>query len=639
MFLVRVLFCLLIAPVMLFAQPGAGKDSILIKSGFDNELLLGEPFFLVDPGNTQSFSQISSDSFSLSAQRFLEQIKNHAGPNRYWIKFSLKNLSGSTLDLHLYPGYTDYADLYFISGTNAAVHLERGHLRPQDAGDGLADQTAGTLPLSLHPHQQGIVYLGLRQRSGEFYFKAIEVLDKNHLDALVMQDYDADTRFLFFQALFQGFLLCQLLYVFFQWLLIRRNEYLYYFFYLLLIALYFLSKYEPLFGINLLFTKFPIFRIYLSKTFLILPYYFYFRFVRSFLEMPTRYPELNRWIVPLEYFLLLYSIFDFLFIVISLNQEMQALISTFVLVAVFIISACFILYMFRRRKALVYYILSGSFFVGLGSIIGTILTFLENNEHIDMGVSDIMVFPQAGVILEICCFTAGLSYKSQASEKEKIQGQEKLIEQLKANELLQTRLQQIRNKIAQDLHDDIGSTLSSISILSDLAMKEKDSVQTIATMKEINTHSIQLMERMDDIVWSINPKNDTLENLMMRIRHFATTLFEARNIDYRIRIQPDINQVKIPLDYRQHIYLVLKEAINNLVKYSGATESGIHIWFDEQKLSMEVTDNGKGFDVSVQYPGNGIYGMQNRAGSMNAELEIRSGPETGTTLLLTVPFI
>jgi signal transduction histidine kinase len=556
---------------------------------------------------------------------------------RYWIKFQLQNLSDSTLDLHIFPGYSDYTDLYFRSPQHTALHLARGHLRKEDERDALADERAGTVPLVLKPKENGTLYIGFQQRSGEFYFKDVEILDQDHLNGYVMQDYDSDTRFLFFQALFQGFLLCQLLYVLFQWLLIRRNEYLYYFFYLLLIALYFLSKYESLFGIHLFFTRFPVLRIFLSRTLLILPYYFYFRFVRSFLEMPSLYPAMNRWIVPMEYFLLGYASLDFLFIVITYNQELQSVISTFVLSAVFLVCACFIIYMFRRRKTLVYYILSGSFFVGLGSVAGTILTFLEINQHIDLGVSNIMVFPQIGVILEICCFTAGLSYKSQASEKEKIKNQEKLIEQLRANELLQTRLQHIRNKIAQDLHDDIGSTLSSISILSDLAIKEKDSVQTMATMNEINIHSIQLMERMDDIVWSINPKNDTLENLMIRIKHFATTLFEARNIDYEIGIQANIHQVSIPMDFRQHIYLILKEGINNLVKYSGAGSAGIHIRFNEQALSMELRDNGKGFDPSVQYPGNGIQGMQNRAGAMNAKLEISSGAGAGTRLVLSVP--
>jgi signal transduction histidine kinase len=634
---VRFSLCLLLLPTILLAQSSSGRDSLLVKYGFEKELKVNNPSFLIDSGTAQSFPQILADSFSVSGEKFLQEMQHPDKKKRYWIKFSMQNVSDSVLKLHLFPGYTDYTDIYLYTDGSNFLHLKRGHLRDQGTGDALADEVAGTVPLNLQPHQHATLYIGLRQRSGEFYFKDIQLLDDDNLNAYVMQDYDSSTRFLFFQALFQGFLLCQLLYVFFQWLLIKRTEYLYYFFYLLLIALYFLSKYESLFGVHLFFTRFPALRIYLSRTLLILPYYFYFRFVRSFLEMPVQYSTLNRWIVPLEYFLLGYSVFDFLFIVISFNQNLQSVISAFVLSAVFLLSACFIVYMFLRRKTLIYYIVSGSFFVGLGSVVGIILTFLEINEHINLGISNIMIFPQIGVILEICCFSAGLSYKSQASEKEKIVGQEKLIEQLKANELLHTRLQHIRNKIAQDLHDDIGSTLSSISILSDLAIKEKDSLQTLATMNEINIHSIQLMERMDDIVWSINPKNDTLENLMTRIKHFATTLFEARNIDYEIRIQANINQLRIPMEFRQHIYLILKEAINNLVKYSNATQAGIHIWFDEQTLFLEVRDNGKGFDCSAGHSGNGIYGMQNRAKAMNARLEVQSAPASGTRLLLWVP--
>ena len=239
-------------------------------------------------------------------------------------------------------------------------------------------------------------------------------------------------------------------------------------------------------------------------------------------------------------------------------------------------------------------------------------------------------------MLEILCFTAGLGYKNHMTEKEKISGQERLIEQLKANELLQQRVQHIRNKIAQDLHDDIGSTLSSISILSDLAMRENRGDQTLGTMHEIKDSSILLMERMDDIVWSINPSNDSLENLLIRLRHFATTLFEARDIDYTIDIQENIHEVDLPVDYRQHIYLVLKEGINNLVKYAGATRAFLHVSFDHRYLELSIRDDGRGFDPSASSSGNGISGMRRRAALMNAALTICSAPGEGAAITLKV---
>ena len=104
-----------------------------------------------------------------------------------------------------------------------------------------------------------------------------------------------------------------------------------------------------------------------------------------------------------------------------------------------------------------------------------------------------------------------------------------------------------------------------------MALKEKNNAVNTGMMEEIKENSVLLMERMDDIVWSINPRNDSLENLLARIRKFATRLFEARNIDYHFEIQEDIKALRLPVDWRQHIYLVMKEAINNLVKYAAAT--------------------------------------------------------------------
>jgi signal transduction histidine kinase len=295
--------------------------------------------------------------------------------------------------------------------------------------------------------------------------------------------------------------------------------------------------------------------------------------------------------------------------------------------------------MLRRGQVLLYYVITGSLFVATGHILGLVFSYLEFVRHLDLGISNVLLFSQVGIVLEIVCFTAGLSYKGRATEKEKIRSQEKLIEQLKANEVLQSNMQNIRNKIARDLHDDIGSTLSSISILSGLALQENDTSQTLGTMSEIKDHSIGLMEKMDDIVWSINPRNDTLENLLMRIRHFATTLFEAKGVEYNIVIQELLDQVRLPMDYRQHIYLILKEAINNLVKYSGATEAAIRVGFAGQALELSVWDNGRGFDPDLSFSGNGgngLLSMRNRAEIMAAELVILSGVGQGTEVLLKV---
>jgi signal transduction histidine kinase len=153
-------------------------------------------------------------------------------------------------------------------------------------------------------------------------------------------------------------------------------------------------------------------------------------------------------------------------------------------------------------------------------------------------------------------------------------------------------------------------------------------------MQEIKQSSVTLMEKMDDIVWSINPDNDTMENLMIRIRRFASRLFEARSIDYTIEIDTEIHHARPGMETRQHIYLIMKEIINNLVKYSGCTKAYIGVKYENKIVRIEIKDNGKGFDLREVKAGNGMISMVSRAKLIGAELKISSMPGEGSEFLL-----
>jgi signal transduction histidine kinase len=608
---------------------------VTLNGSLQKELKAGPISYQVDSLKTSSLSEIRHSTFNVPLDLFFPLFYKEATRHIFWLKFKLANRSDSIVQAYFYCGEINFTEIYFVSGDQSVQFIQGGNLRNYDRGNSFLSKITHTSVLRLQPHQQGEVYLKIRQKTEEFSFNGISLYDESGIYETIGEDYLTSRYFYIFQLLFQGILICQLFYVLFQWIIIRRREYLYYFFYLLAITLYFLSKYEYYFHINILFVRYPLLTVYLNKTLLILPYFFYFRFVRSFLEMPKNYPVMNKWIIRIEYFLLTYLIFDLIFILSTFNVKLQRELYTFIIIAVFIASVSFIFYLFTQKKTLIYYIISGSLFVGLGNFIGLVLTYLQD-ENIVNSVPYLLVFSQAGIILEIFCFTAGLSYKSMSSEKEKIKSQENLIEQLKANELLQTKMQNIRNKIAQDLHDDIGSTLSSISILSNLAIKEKNTNLTISSMQEIKNSSITLMEKMDDIVWSINPRNDSLENLLLRIKSFATTLFEAKNIDYIISIQENISEVKLPMEWRQHIYMILKEAINNLVKYSEASQASIGVNYQDDLLEITLLDNGRGFDISRTFTGNGLLSMKTRADLMLAELNIKSSIGEGSLILLRI---
>jgi signal transduction histidine kinase len=628
----RIIILFFISPFLSIAQTDSSSSAIAI-NGFTNQLSITNSVSCFIDSNKLSDAQIFQFNFNIPYSTFTEQFNKNYFNKIFWVQFGIKNNTDTTQTLYVFCGDINYITAYFESVDNKEQIIQSGSLK---GNNDAAFYNLSVSPITVSPKQSGKIFLKLQQKTQEFDFDGISIYNQTALNNSLFANYKSDRTFVFFELLFQGFLLCQIFYVLFQWIIIKRKEYLYYCFYLSIISLYFLSKYESIYGISLLFSRYPILTVYLSKTFLILPYFLYFRFVRSFLEMPLNYPKLNKWIIRIEKFLLLYFVFDLSFIIITFNQKTQLEIYTIVFSLLFLTVASFIVYLFRQKKVLIYYILTGSLFVGIGNILGLIFTYLDNNLHVDLGFHNMLIFSQIGIVLEIICFTAGLSYKSKSAEEEKIKSQQNLIQQLKANEILQSRMQNIRNKIAQDLHDDIGSTLSSISILSDLALKEKNIIQANEVVSEIKNNSITLMEKMDDIVWSINPKNDSLENLLIRIKRFATQLFEAKEIDYAIEIDEHIAEVKLPMDYRQHIYLILKEAINNLVKYSQATKAEIKVCCNNNLLKLYVSDNGKGFMQQKSITGNGILSMKSRALLMNAELIINSELNKGTEILLKV---
>ena len=196
-------------------------------------------------------------------------------------------------------------------------------------------------------------------------------------------------------------------------------------------------------------------------------------------------------------------------------------------------------------------------------------------------------------------------------------------------------LELLRNKISTDLHDDIGSTLSSISILSEVAVKEKEQISK-RILGEINERSHQLMEKMDDIVWSISSRNDTVGNLLIRIQQFASTVLEAKGIEYEVNVPDRVKGLKLDMQRRQHIYLILKEAVNNLIKYSDCAIACINTEYTGGLLKIEVADNGQGFDIKNIQPGNGLLNMQRRTDAMRGTMLITSAPGKGTQVSLSI---
>jgi ligand-binding sensor domain-containing protein/two-component sensor histidine kinase len=215
----------------------------------------------------------------------------------------------------------------------------------------------------------------------------------------------------------------------------------------------------------------------------------------------------------------------------------------------------------------------------------------------------------------------------------------------RVNELL--KRQAIRNKIGQDLHDNLGSTLSSISVYSQVAKihgEKNDKENLNQLLEKISTTSNEMVTEMNDIVWAINPRNDSMEKIIQRMESFAKPLAAARNIQFELKYDPSILSLQLDMGRRKNFYLIFKEAVNNAIKYSGATQLVATITSTSNQLMLIVADNGVGFNQEIEMTGNklslsgnGLHNMHKRAKEFGGKLTIDSQPGKGAGIKLQVP--
>jgi signal transduction histidine kinase len=200
-------------------------------------------------------------------------------------------------------------------------------------------------------------------------------------------------------------------------------------------------------------------------------------------------------------------------------------------------------------------------------------------------------------------------------------------------------MEKMRNDIARDLHDDIGSTLTSINILSKVALQQQENSDSILgnSMQKIKDRSSAIMESMGDIVWAINPHNDTFEKMIFRMKEFTAEILEPLNISYHFNEEGNFSNIKLDIKKRKDFYLLFKEAINNAAKYSNCKNLEVYVKQDMQDLHLKVADDGIGFNEKVVRNGNGLVNMRERAVAMNAKINIESAKGKGTVVAIDVP--
>ncbi len=234
--------------------------------------------------------------------------------------------------------------------------------------------------------------------------------------------------------------------------------------------------------------------------------------------------------------------------------------------------------------------------------------------------------------ISACGVTGMVAVTVRLVEKRKYQRRLRLAEQERA-------LERERARIAQDLHDDLGSSLTRIALLSDLLRSENQSAQQVqAHAEKITQTAAQTVQALEEIVWAVRPGSDSLQSLVEYIAHFSNEHFEGHTTRCRLNLPHDLPAMPLPPEIRHNIFLVVKEALTNVLKHSGAQEVHVHAKATGNVLEFIVQDDGGGFDpkqTAANNKRNGLTNMQRRAESMGGQLTVDSSPK-GTTVRLIV---
>ena len=200
-------------------------------------------------------------------------------------------------------------------------------------------------------------------------------------------------------------------------------------------------------------------------------------------------------------------------------------------------------------------------------------------------------------------------------------------------------LEKERARIARDLHDQLGANLTQVTLLGEMAETDKDLPEEVeAHAKQICQTARETTHALDEIVWTVNPSNDTLDGLINYVCKYAQEYFALAGLKYRLEVPPQLPSVPITPELRHNVFLATKEAVNNVIKHSGATSAWLRLRLEPQRFTLEIEDNGRGLPAGADQKGrNGLRNMRKRLEEIGGTFRTDAGREGGTVVAFTAP--
>jgi len=197
-----------------------------------------------------------------------------------------------------------------------------------------------------------------------------------------------------------------------------------------------------------------------------------------------------------------------------------------------------------------------------------------------------------------------------------------------------------RTRIAQDIHDELGANLTRIALLTEVGQKHRDNPEEVAAdLGKISATAREAVRAMDAIVWAVNPRNDSLDHFANYVSQFAEEFFRPTAIRCRLDVPADLPEQPLSTEARHHLFLAVKEALNNVVRHSGASEIWLRLGMENGELKLTIADNGHGILPSLPTGGrhDGLGNIRRRIEALGGGFELKSNAASGTSLILRLP--
>jgi len=613
--------------IFIFAVAHKGQCENSSESWNDiNGIQVSDFQFYIDDSGKEDFKSIQNKAFDVDSETAFKKIVAYNRKRNIWVKLYIKNTLPSPDSMSIRYPFVSEMVVYAVQNGTITEH-KKGYRFAELNHKTNNERWYSTFQLPPNSETEIWICINNYTRFMVSEIDPMEVLspDKASLQLQKFIELEDFTRY--FSFAFISFLLFQMFYVSLQWFLAKRLEYGYYLTFISITFLYFALRFFIQSPFAHSFEYVIVMSAYLNDFLLLLPPFFYFLFGRHFLDLKNTNPKLNKLIKNMGNIMLIV-----VFLVPAVNylvpNDLPKTAITMSAVGFQFILALIALYnVYFLKTTLSRFLLVGSSFAFLGHIFALLAPFVLPMSNV-VSASPIHL-TMVGILLEIGVFNSGLLFKARQVELARVIAQQGLIEQLESRQRLQAEYSSVREKISSDLHDDLGSNLSSIGVFSYAARKKlelNEQQETEKLILQIEQRARESLQSLSDLVWSVNPINDNNEKLIKRIISFIQSLTQARGIVFKTSIDTDFYLRSIDQLEKRNIQLLIKEAINNIIKHAHAQAISLTIEKCKNSFCIVITDDGVGFDITMPRDSNGLRGMKKRMEEINGSLTVSSKP-------------